>query len=207
MHGLVESVVNELAKTGQIVGVRMSIVDDNADEEPWRQLPSKKRKDRPIQGPFPSEVEMIRGNLIYIPKAGLPEPMLDRLIRIAAFQNPEFYKAQAMRLSTWGKPRVISCAEEFPQYIGLPRGCFDEARDLLKAHRIRVATREQRVSGRTIDVIFHGNLRHEQEDAITEITQHEGGILCAPTAFGKTVVASKLIAKRGVNTLILVGCP
>jgi len=30
------------------------------------------------------------------------------------------------------------------------------------------------------------------------------GILCAPTAFGKTVVAACLIAKRAVNALILV---
>jgi hypothetical protein len=46
--------------------------------------------------------------------------MLNRLIRLAAFQNPEFYKAQAMRLSTFGKPRIISCAEDFPQHAGLP---------------------------------------------------------------------------------------
>jgi hypothetical protein len=36
--------------------------------------------------------------------------MLNRLLRLAAFQNPEFYKAQAMRLSTYEKPRVISRA-------------------------------------------------------------------------------------------------
>jgi hypothetical protein len=53
--------------------------------------------------------------------------MLNRLIRLAAFQNPEFYKAQAMRLSTFGKPRIIACAEDFPSYVGLPRGCLDDA--------------------------------------------------------------------------------
>jgi len=47
--------------------------------------------------------------------------MQDRLIRIAAFQNPEFYKAQSMRLSTYGKPRVISCSESFPEDIGNDR--------------------------------------------------------------------------------------
>ena len=30
---------------------------------------------------------------------------------LAAFQNPEFYKARAMRLSTYAKLRVIACAE------------------------------------------------------------------------------------------------
>jgi hypothetical protein len=66
-------------------------------------------------------------NRVYIEKRELPSAMLDRLIRIAAFQNPEFYRAQAMRLSTYGKPRIISCGEDFPEHLGLPRGCVDYA--------------------------------------------------------------------------------
>ena len=30
------------------------------------------------------------------------------------------------------------------------------------------------------------------------------GVLCAPTAFGKTVTAAALIVRRGVKTLVLV---
>jgi hypothetical protein len=60
--------------------------------------------------------------------------MINRLMRIAAFQNQEFYKAQAMRLPTFGKPRVIACADDFPRYIGLPRGSLDEVRELLKVY-------------------------------------------------------------------------
>ncbi|WP_420896309.1 DEAD/DEAH box helicase [Azotobacter chroococcum] len=33
---------------------------------------------------------------------------------------------------------------------------------------------------------------------------HDTGVLCAPTAFGKTVTAAALIARRGVDTLVLV---
>ena len=33
---------------------------------------------------------------------------------------------------------------------------------------------------------------------------HDAGVLCAPTAFGKTVTAAAIIARRGVNTLVLV---
>ena len=36
------------------------------------------------------------------------------------------------------------------------------------------------------------------------IAEHDEGILCAPTAFGKTAVAAWLIAARKVNTLVLV---
>jgi hypothetical protein len=66
------------------------------------------------------------GNQIYIPKAELTPSLRNRLIRLAAFQNPDFYQAQGMRLSTYGKPRIISCCEEFPKHLGLPRGCMDE---------------------------------------------------------------------------------
>jgi hypothetical protein len=147
---------------------------------------------------------VVVSNFIYIEKEGLPSEMLDRLIRIAAFQNPEFYKAQAMRLSTYGKPRVISCSEVFPEHIGLPRGCMDEVVHVFKSHHINVEVHDERNAGRQIDVSFHGELRSEQRDAIEQVLAYEHGILCAPTAFGKTVVGACLIAKRAVNAMILV---
>ena len=139
-----------------------------------------------------------------MPKAGLPEAMLNRIIRIAAFQNPEFYKAQAMRLPTWDKPRVISCSEEFAQHLALPRGCLQEVSVLLKEHGVHVTTRDERCLGKPIRVKFQGTLRDDQAEAIREALRNDDGVLCVPTAFGKTVVAAKLIAERGVNTLVLV---
>lgn len=200
----VEWIVNDAARRGQIVGVRTSLQDDNSEDEPWTLLPSKKGYRRSIQGPFPEHVELTQGNLIYVPKAGLPEAMLNRIIRIAAFQNPEFYKTQAMRLSTWDKPRVIFCGEDLAQYVALPRGCLEEVSDLLGAHGTRVSIRDERYCGEPIDVAFHGNLRGEQAVALRQVLKCDVGILCAPTAFGKTVVASKLIAERKVSTLVLV---
>ena len=35
-----------------------------------------------------------------------------------------------MRLPTYNKPRIIACAEDHPQHIGLPRGCLEEVRAL-----------------------------------------------------------------------------
>jgi hypothetical protein len=46
---------------------------------------------------------------IYITKDGMVPGLRNRLLRVAAFQNPEFYKAQAMRLPTYDKPRIIGC--------------------------------------------------------------------------------------------------
>jgi superfamily II DNA or RNA helicase len=200
----VEWIVNDATRRGQVMGVKFSMTDDDAEDAPWTLLPSRKQSEKPIPGPFPESVEIVRSNLIFIPKADLSEPMLNRIIRVAAFQNPEFYKAQAMRLPTWDKPRVISCSEEFAQHLALPRGCLQEVRELLKEHGIRVLIRDERYAGKPIDVNFQGNLRDDQAEAIRQTLRHDEGVLCAPTAFGKTVVAAKLIADRAVNTLILV---
>jgi superfamily II DNA or RNA helicase len=43
-----------------------------------------------------------------------------------------------------------------------------------------------------------------QAEAVAKITKYDDGLICAPTAFGKTEVAAWLIAKRAVNTLVLV---
>jgi superfamily II DNA or RNA helicase len=48
------------------------------------------------------------------------------------------------------------------------------------------------------------NLTREQTAAIKVLLKHNTGILHAPTAFGKTITALAMLAKRRVNTLILV---
>jgi hypothetical protein len=66
-------------------------------------------------------VNAVLAQRLFLPKADLPASLLNQLKRLAAFQNPEFYKKQQMRLSTQLTPRVITCAEEFPQHIALPQ--------------------------------------------------------------------------------------
>jgi len=200
----VEKAVHEAECSEDIIGVRRSVADDEQADDPWTIPPSRKRKDEVISGPLPAKVRVVRGNLIYVEKDGLPSVMLNRLHRLAAFQNPEFYRAQAMRLSVFGKPRVIRCAEEFPKHIALPRGCLDEAMAVFKSHKIAVELDDQRFSGLAIDVTFHGQLRPDQQTAASAILAHDDGILCATTAFGKTVIAAWLIAARKANTLVLV---
>ena len=147
-----------IAPEGNPIGVHLHLPDEDEGEAPWLWRPSRKRKERQITGPLPANVRAVASNLIYIEKGGLPPAMVDRLIRIAAFQNPEFYKAQAMRLSTYGKPRIISCSEHFPEHIGLPRGCMKEIVRVFNSHHVNVEVHDERTAGQPIDVSFHGEL-------------------------------------------------
>jgi superfamily II DNA or RNA helicase len=196
--------VRGLERNGNIVGVRMSLADEDSIEDPWLLPPSRRLPEKPIVGPLPESVRIVRANLLFVEKKGLPEAMLDRLNRLAAFQNPEFYKAQAMRLPTYDKPRVIGCAEEVPHFLALPRGLLDEVVLLLRRHRIEPRIEDERSGGSPINVTFTGVLRDRQPDAVAKILKHEEGVLCAGTAFGKTVAAAFVIAARRTNTLVLV---
>ncbi len=200
----VERLVRGVEKSGNVVGVRMSLADNDSLEDPWLLPPSRRMPEKPIQGPLPATVRIVRANMLFIDKTGLPEGMLNRLNRLAAFQNPEFYKAQAMRLPTYNKPRVICCAEEFSQFIALPRGLLEEVLLLLKQHRTSADLQDERFAGHELELKFAGNLRDHQPDAVARVLKHDEGILCAGTAFGKTVAAAYLIAARKTNTLVLV---
>jgi len=199
----VENIVKEAGHQGKIIGVRVPVTDES-DEKPWKISRSRKRDESQICEQLPEKIHMILSDLIYIEKEKLPSVLRSRLIRLSAFQNPEFYRAQAMRLSTYGKPRVISCAEDFKDYIGLPRGCGEEALELLNSLKISVDVKDERNPGRPISVHFKGSLRSEQELAVKAMSRHDIGVLAAATAFGKTVIAARLIADRAVNALVLV---
>jgi len=199
----IKAIVYEAERQGRVIGVRDSISDEK-DDEPWATPPSRRRKEPPIAGLLPDQIDLVLGNQIYIEKTGLPPALLNRLVRLAAFQNPEFYKAQAMRLPTYNKPRIINCCESFPKHIGLPRGCLDEVIDLLCDLRIEPKIIDKRIAGNPIALAFQGFLRPDQKEAAISMLRHDIGVLSATTAFGKTVIAAYLIAQRGANTLILV---
>ena len=199
----VERIVEVAERRGRILGVRLPPQDED-DREPWTALPSRRRFEPRIVGNLPPTLELTLGNQIYVAKDGLHPGLRNRLLRVAAFQNPEFYKAQAMRLSTYNKPRVIACAEDLPHHIGLPRGCLEDIRKTLSDLGVRVATRDERRDGEQLDAKFQGELRRDQQVAADAMLRHDTGVLAATTAFGKTVIAAWLIAQRGVNTLVLV---
>ena len=203
-RGEVEEVVRLAEAKGKVIGVRLVPEGDEEEAAPWMAPPSRRRKDTLIAGPLPKTLELTLANQIYIAKEVLPPALRNRLIRLAAFQNPEFYKAQAMRLSTYDKPRIIACAEDHPKHIGLPRGCLDDLLQSLSDLNIKTVVRDQRNPGQLLRVTFQGELRPEQIVAAQAMLAQDTGVLAATTAFGKTVVAAWLIAQRGVNTLVLV---
>ncbi len=171
---------------------------------PWEARPSRRPAEAPLEGELPERVSVVHADRIHLPKADLPPGLRNRVLLLAAFQNPEFHRAQAMRLPTYDKPRVIACAEDHPGHIALPRGCLDDLRKLFRRNRIGLRIEDRRENGRPLDVRFTGALRPGQSEAAGILLRHDTGVLAATTAFGKTVLAAWMIAERGVNTLILV---
>jgi len=143
----------------------------------------------------PKEVSIVFSDGLHIPRQGLPP----------ALQNAySSRRAQAMRMSTYGKPRIIFCADDLEQEIVLPRGCLEAVKPTFESQSITPNVDDQRFEGDRIDTRFVGKLRPEQESAVNGLLTHASGLLCAPTAFGKTVAAAAIIGKRRRNTLILV---
>ncbi|TMH64000.1 MAG: DEAD/DEAH box helicase [Betaproteobacteria bacterium] len=200
----VNAVLTRAAREDGVLGVRSVSFDEDAIDDPWTLPPSRRQSESRIAGPMPHKVKVVSANMLFIAKEGLPDALINRLLRLAAFQNPEFYEAQSLRLSTFGKPRIIGCAEDFPNHLALPRGCADELRDLLRDCGIELDVEDKCHDGNPIDASFHGVLRPEQGQAVDAVLAHRIGVLCAPTAFGKTVIAAALIAARKTNTLIIV---
>lgn len=182
------------------------------DKEPLGEL-SKSSEYTPWERPqpkpmtktdFPERMTIIRSSGIYVPTMGLSAKAVNHLKRLAAFKNPEFYAKLGMRLPVYNLPRIISCSEMADDYLILPRGCEESAINFLRENNVEVEIQDKTNPGQPIAVDFNGELYPEQKLAIEELARHRCGTLYAMTAFGKTVTAVAMIARKKVNTLILV---
>ncbi len=200
----VEVIASEATRQNSIIGVRLPDTLDEEDSAPWTRLPSGRRRPVVITEPLPKKVRAILGQKFFVEKAALPSPLLNQIKRLAAFQNPEFYKKQSMRLSTAMTPRVIACAEDLPQHVGLPRGCQLELEGLLREHGVTLEVEDQRVVGEPVRFRFQGKLTPVQQQAASALLAEDIGVFVAPPGVGKTVVGTYLVAERGRSTLILV---
>jgi hypothetical protein len=195
-----ESALTKLVGDRHPLDVAYAEVPEENEDTPW----IRAKPDIKVPGVMPKAVCATMGNQLFIEKAGLPQSLMNRLIRLAAFQNPEFYKQQAMRMSTWRIPRIIGCAEDRAKYLVLPRGCLGDVRSLLSANKIDLRLDDARSMGLPLKAEFKGILRPDQQEALDAMLAHDVGTLIAPTAFGKTVTAAALIARRKVSTLVIV---
>ncbi|MFH1361693.1 MAG: DEAD/DEAH box helicase family protein, partial [bacterium] len=177
------------------------LVRGEDETKPWEK---RKPQQKLTKADFPEAVTIVRANQLYLEKGAISQKALARIKRLAAFKNPDFYKAQAMRLPTYGKPRIIFSLDETQQYLGIPRGCEEELLQLLGKADVVYNIDDKTNAGKKIKVKVTGSLNIDQKPALAALLKHDLGVLSATTAFGKTVISANLIASRKVNTLILV---
>ena len=156
------------------------------------------------QGDFNSNLKINKSDSIYIPLSSISSKVINLLKRFAAFKNPDFYTKQAMRISTYNIPRIICRADFTDEFLVMPRGCENAIVAMLSSLKIDYEIADKTNHGKPIAVVFKGKERDEQLEAINSLMPHTNGVLAAATAFGKTVTAAALIARRKTNTLILV---
>ena len=200
----VQAIAREASSSGRTTGLTLPTEPTDQDSDLGRPYRRSARRSVVISEALPQQVTANLGSRVRISKEGLPSSLLNSIKRLAAFQNPEFYKKQSMRLSTAMTPRVIACFEEDSRFIDLPRGCLSDFAAILKDHGISLVLQDERESGVPIDITFHGHLTDEQERALQALLAHETGVLVAPPGVGKTVTGVSLIAARRRSTLVLV---
>lgn len=182
------------------VSEELGALTTSSESKPWvTPIPQDISK-----GDFYSEIEITKADNIYIPLKAVSAKVLNHLKRIASFKNPEFYSKQALRLSTYSTPRIISCFDITDDYLAMPRGCEDAILSFLNENGVKYNIVDETNHGTPISVSFQGKEREEQLAAINALLMHSNGVLHATTAFGKTVTAAAIIARKKVNTLILV---
>jgi superfamily II DNA or RNA helicase len=198
----IESIVAEASFSGGVIGLSLPAPED-APDQPWTR-PRPVRISAAAAAAVPAQVEVVIAQRVFIDKAGLPSPVLNAIKRLAAFQNPEFYKKQSLRLSTALTPRIVACAEDLPHHTSLPRGCLEAVDALLQSLGSQMDLTDCRMDGEKQSFHFQGQLRTTQHRAVEALLAHATGVFVAPPGPGKTVVGAYMAAARERNTLVLV---
>ena len=85
------TLVEEGRRGNRITGVRLVNMDEDA-KSPWLLPPSRVSGAPSLEGLLPKNIEMIMADQLYFAKADLTPSLRNRLVRLAAFQNPEFHR-------------------------------------------------------------------------------------------------------------------
>ena len=204
--------IRDHAKDGDLLGVEDVSVEEEKEDR-WSQISRPSRElfhAPPVQGisSITKVVLRLDGEVsvpLYDEDGGvLPSALKNRLIRLAAFPNPDFYQAQRLRLNLFQIPRIIGCGVEQDGWLKLPRGLQTLVQECLQDFGVEPQVLDERNQGHRVEISFAGTLLPEQQDVMKKVLAHDTGVLCAPTGFGKTVLACSILAARKVNTLILV---
>ncbi len=192
----------ELIAGGEADGALAVRPTADASDPPWR--PPRTLRERLSETGLPESIEATLADRIYIDRSKFPPTLAHAIRRLATFSNPMFTELQRMRLSVARTPRVIGCFEDLDSYLAIPRGCLPDVVSLLGDLGVKLDLRDERVDGETLELEFRGELNESQRAAAHAVLRHDAGVLCAPPGWGKTVLATSLIATRGRSTLVLV---
>ena len=175
-------------------------LSSSTESKPWE----TPKPDRISFEDFDGPITLVRANGIYVPIKSVSGKVIRHLKELASFRNPKYYELLNAHKPLYNTPSIVSCSEMTDDYLKLPRGCEDAVIELLQNNFSAWEEDDQTNPGRPIDVEFRGQLRPEQETAVQRMLAYNNGVLAATTAFGKTVAAIGMIARRKINTLILV---
>ena len=161
-------------------------------------------KEKLSEGDFSEIIQIRLSNYVKIKKQGISERALGILRRTAVFMNPQYFKNLRMHLPLYNIPRYIDCSKENDEFLLLPRGNLQKVIEKISEASPKYQITDERENGTAINLAFTLNLYDEQQEALKALLKSDIGILSAGTGFGKTVVATALIAARNTNTLVLV---
>ena len=148
-------------------------------------------------------IHIVLDDGVYVDTLNLLPRVQNQIKGLATIDNPQFYDNKKYGRSNYYNLRTISLWREVNGYIKVPTGLLETIKSKAAGSGIVCDVADERSFGRPIRVKFAGELREKQEFAAARLERFENGVLSAPTAFGKTVLAAYMVAERKVNTLIL----
>lgn len=195
----IEEIEQFMAKWKTEISKAQGTVSKNVADrpKPWKKKKAFSKSD--VVG----KMHIVLADGIYVDTLNLMPRIQNQIRSMAAFDNPVFYKNKRLGFSNYYNFSSVYMGKDVDGYICIPRGLREPLLLACKEAGIEYDILDRREKGKPIRVTFNGDLRAGQDLAADKMLQNDHGILSATTAFGKTVVCSYLIAKRKVNTLIL----
>lgn len=193
----IEEKIKEWRISASNEAISINEILEQDGEKPWDKTKDFQKGD--VEG----ELQITLADGIYIATENLTPRIQNRIRELAAFRNPAFYRNQAMGLSNFANSRYIYLGEDEGGYIRIPRGLLEDVTARCDKAGITKHIRDECCQGTALQIAFQGQLKESQIPAVEAMVKHETGILHAATAFGKTVVCCNMIARKRVNTLIL----